>query len=192
MIIAIKIRLCHLLRGTTLTTNFGGKSIQVKPSVMHEACKRNVCWNRPLFCWERMSKWHTVVGVLSLLKNVKMAELNEEQGDEWPGSPSFLMRALCYWFIAHLCSQGSKKKTDIHCGMSLKVIGSWFVRISVLFGLGLVVVYCLNFSYWLSLFAYIRNYLTCGHSPWHFHFHCNYELWGSNRSCKSRSWLCLK
>lgn len=114
MIIAIKIRLCHLLCGTILTTNFGGKSIQVKPSVMHEACKRNVCWNRPLYCWERMSKWHIVVGVLSLLKNVKMAELNEEQGDEWPGSPSFLMRALCYWFIAHLCSQGSKKKTDIH------------------------------------------------------------------------------
>lgn len=149
MIIAIKIRLCHLLRGTTLTTNFVGKSIQVKPSVMHEACKRNVCWNRPLFCWERMSKWHIVVGVLSLLKNVKMAELNEEQGDEWPGSPSFLMRALCYWFIAHLCSQGSKKKTDIHLlwYVSLKVIGSWFVRISVLFGLGLVVVYCLNFNY---------------------------------------------
>lgn len=42
MIIAIKIRLCHLLRGTTLTTNFGGKSIQVKPSVMHEACKRKL------------------------------------------------------------------------------------------------------------------------------------------------------
>lgn len=142
MIIAIKIRLCHLLRGSTLTTNFGGKSIQVKPSVMYEACKRNVCWNRPLFCWERMSKWHIVVGVLSLLKNVKMAELNEEQGDEWPGSPSFLMRALCFWFIAHLCSQGSKKKTD----MSLKVIGSWFVRISVLFGLGLFVIYCLKFQ----------------------------------------------
>lgn len=150
MIIAIKIRLCHLLCGTTLTTNFGGKSIQVKPSVMHEACKRNVCWNRPLFCWERMSKWHTVVGVLSLLKNVKMAELNEEQGDEWPGSPSFLMRALCYWFIEHLCSQGSKKKTDIHLlwyvSQSNRYRGSWFVRISVLFGLGLVVVYCLNFQ----------------------------------------------
>lgn len=29
-----------------------------------------------------MSKWLTVVEVLSLLKNVKMAELNEEQGDE--------------------------------------------------------------------------------------------------------------
>lgn len=39
MIIAIKIRLCHLLRGTTLTTNFGGKSIQVKPSVMYEASR---------------------------------------------------------------------------------------------------------------------------------------------------------
>lgn len=38
MIIAIKIRLCHLLCGTTLTTNFGGKSIQVKPSVMQEKC----------------------------------------------------------------------------------------------------------------------------------------------------------
>lgn len=143
MIIAIKIRLCHLLRGTTLTTNFGGKSIQVKPSVMHEACKSNVCWNRPLFCWERMSKWHIVVEVLSLLKNVKMAELNEEQGDEWPGSPSFLMRALCYWFIA----RGQKRKQIYTCcGMSLKVIGSWFVRISVLFGLGLFVVYCLNFQ----------------------------------------------
>lgn len=154
MIIAIKIRLCHLLRGTTLTTNFGGKSIQVKPSVMHEACKRNVCWNRPLFCWERMSKWHTVVEVLSLLKNVKMAELNEEQGDEWPGSPSFLMRALCYWFIAHLCSQGSKKKTDIYTLWYVSQSNRyWFVRISVLFGLGLVVVYCLNFSYWLSLFV---------------------------------------
>lgn len=154
MIIAIRIRLCHLLRGTTLTTNFGGKSIQVKPSVMHEARKRNVCWNRPLFCWERMSKWHIVVGVLSLLKNVKMAELNEEQGDEWPGSPSFLMRALCYWFIAHLCSQGSKRKQIyIHCGMSLKVIGSCFVRISVLFGLGLVVVYCLNFQLLVASFC---------------------------------------
>lgn len=42
MIIAIKIRLCHSLCGTTLTTNFGSKSIQVKPSVVHEACKRNV------------------------------------------------------------------------------------------------------------------------------------------------------
>lgn len=74
-IIAIKIRLCHLLSGTTLTTNFGGKSIQVKRSVVHEACKKNVWLNRPMFCWERMSKCHPVVGVLSVLKNVKMAEL---------------------------------------------------------------------------------------------------------------------
>lgn len=61
--------------------------------------------------------------------------------------------------------------------MSLKVIGSWFVRISVLFGLGLVVVCCLKFQLLrLSLFVYIRNYLTCGHGPWHFHFHGESDL----------------
>lgn len=69
-----------------------------------------------------------------------------------------------------------KENRYIYCGMFFKVIGSWFVRILVLFGLGLVVVYCLNFSYWLFFFVYIRNYLICGYGLWYFYFYCNYEF----------------
>lgn len=55
-----------------------------------------------------------------------------------------------------LVFSGVKKENRyIHCGMSLKVIGSWFVRISVLFGLGLVVVYCLNFQLLVVSFCII-------------------------------------
>lgn len=91
--------------------------------------------------------------------------------------PQLSDESLVLLIHSALVFSGVKKENRyIHCGMSLKVIGSRFVRIWVLFGLGLVVVYCLNFSYWLSLFVYIRNYLTCGHGPWHFHFHGESDL----------------
>lgn len=68
--------------------------------------------------------------------------------------PQLSDESLVFLIHSTLVFSGVKKENRyIHCGMSLKVIGSWFVRISVLFGLGLVVVYCLNFSYWLSLFV---------------------------------------
>lgn len=76
--------------------------------------------------------------------------------------PQLSDESLVLLIHSALVFSGVKKENRY---MSLKVIGSWFVRISVLFGLGSVVVYCLNFSYWLSLFVYIRNYLTCGHGP---------------------------
>lgn len=60
--------------------------------------------------------------------------------------PQLSDESLVLLIHSTLVFSGVKKKTDIHCGMSLKVIGSCFVRISVLFGLGLVVVYCLNFQ----------------------------------------------
>lgn len=91
--------------------------------------------------------------------------------------PQLSDESLVLLIHSALVFSGVKKENRyIYCGMSLKVIGSRFVRISVLFGLGLVVVYCLNFSHWLSLFVYIRNYLTCGHGPWHFHFHGESDL----------------
>lgn len=91
--------------------------------------------------------------------------------------PQLSDESLVLLIHSALVFSGVKKENRyIYCGMSLKVIGSRFVRISVLFGLGLVVVCCLNFSHWLSLFVYIRNYLACGHGPWHFHFHGEFDL----------------
>lgn len=61
--------------------------------------------------------------------------------------PQLSDESLVFLIHSTLVFSGVKKENRyIHCGMSLKVIGSWFVRISVLFGLGLVVVYCLNFQ----------------------------------------------
>lgn len=62
--------------------------------------------------------------------------------------PQLSDESLVLLIHSALVFSGVKKENRyIYCGMSLKVIGSRFVRISVLFGLGLVVVYCLNFNY---------------------------------------------
>lgn len=61
--------------------------------------------------------------------------------------PQLSDESLVLLIHSALVFSGVKKENRYtHCGMSLKVIGSWFVRISVLFGLGLDVVYCLNFQ----------------------------------------------